>query len=200
MKVTRRSASHGEAGYEIDQTGYYPTEPWVTHSIMEQLKISGETFIWEPACGDGRMSEVIYKYTNTVFSSDLYDHGYGETGVDFLKDKCPVDLDSVEGIITNPPYTLAVEFLTLAVGLMKKNKGFVAMIFRHEFDAPAYHHPYFTWPFKAKFILPKRPMWIDKKEGEQEKSARFPYAWYVWDWKIPRNRQPTIHWLKESDQ
>jgi hypothetical protein len=56
----------------------------------------------------------------------------------------------------------------------------VAMLQRHEFDAPISNHPLFKPPFVAKLVLPRRPRWID---GAQAASPRFPYAWYVWDWQ-----------------
>ncbi|GAB7057373.1 hypothetical protein JCM16163A_41220 [Paenibacillus sp. YK5] len=42
---------------------YYPTPPEVTHALMQFLKaegvLDGVWLIWEPACGDGAMSEVL---------------------------------------------------------------------------------------------------------------------------------------------
>lgn len=57
--------------------------------------------IWEPACGAGDIAEHLSAQGHVVHASDLYDHGYGDTGVDFLTadwpgEPCP--------IITNPPY------------------------------------------------------------------------------------------------
>jgi hypothetical protein len=70
--------------------------------------------VWEPACGDGRLSRVLEWHGMEVTSSDLREFpGYGNPGVDFLK-------PSVEGcfkydaIITNPPFSHAKEFLVQA--------------------------------------------------------------------------------------
>ena len=55
--------------------------------------------IWEPACGQGDMSRV------------LIDRGYGEGGVDFLKDDQISKFGKVDNIITNPPFKIATEFV-----------------------------------------------------------------------------------------
>ncbi|UTC29053.1 DNA methylase [Brevundimonas phage vB_BpoS-Marchewka] len=105
----------------------------------------------------------------------------------------PISMSEVEAalgfrpdcIITNPPYgkeaVLAVE---KALELMEAEQGYVAMLMRHEWDtakgrAHLIDHPAFI----AKITLRFRPVWIEKKAGEDSKSPRFSYAWYVWDWR-----------------
>ena len=67
---------------DLEGPDYYPTPNWATFALIENEKFEGQ--IWECACGDGAMSEVLKKTGNPVVSSDLYDRGYGETGHDFL--------------------------------------------------------------------------------------------------------------------
>ena len=55
--------------------------------------------IWECACGNGAMSNVLEETGCHVPSSDLYDRGYGDAGVDFLDGGKRAD-----NIVTNPPY------------------------------------------------------------------------------------------------
>ena len=88
-------------------------------------------------------------------------------------------------IITNPPYGKeAVQAVEKALELMEAEQGYVAMLMRHEWDtakgrAHLIDHPAFI----AKITLRFRPVWIEKKPGEDSKSPRFSYAWYVWDWR-----------------
>ena len=44
-------------------------------------------------------------------------------------------------------------------------QGKVAILQRHEFDAPVGNHPLFASPFAAKLILHKRPRWVDGPEA-----------------------------------
>lgn len=89
-----------------------------------------------------------------------------------------------DAIITNPPYGKeAVAAVEKALALMEAEQGYVAMLMRHEWDtargrAHLIDHP----AFMAKITLRFRPVWVEKKEGEESKSPRFSYAWYVWDW------------------
>ena len=62
---------------------FYPTPPDAIYPLLEREKFEGE--IWECACGDGAISNILKEYNYNVYSSDLINRNYGETGVDFLK-------------------------------------------------------------------------------------------------------------------
>lgn len=181
-KVGRKSASHGEAGYERRPHEAYFTEPWVTRALLQAVDLRNPrmeipNIVWEPACGDGRMARELKVAGYAVYATDIADWGYGESGIDFLHHPRHV---VCAAIVTNPPFgDDAHRFIQRALDLTKAERGKVAMLQRHEFDAPATNHPLFAWPFAAKLILHKRPRWSDEPETA---SPRFPYAWYLWDW------------------
>ena len=52
---------------------FYPTPRYVTEALLDNYAFEGK--IWEPACGDGRMSKVIEERYDDVYSSDLIDRG-----------------------------------------------------------------------------------------------------------------------------
>lgn len=93
-----------------DPHDYYATEPKAVELLLEQ-----ETFspcICEPACGEGHIAKVLVNAGHTVYPTDLIDRGYGEGGIDFLKEYMyPEGCD----IITNPPYKYAKEFVERAL-------------------------------------------------------------------------------------
>ena len=95
------------------ENDFYPTPSNATQSLLDRQKFDGN--IWECACGDGAMSELLIKSGYNVYSSDLIDRGYGETGIDFLQSTKQVD-----NIVTNPPFNLATEFTTHAFKLARK--------------------------------------------------------------------------------
>lgn len=187
----RKSASHGEAGYErIDRDAYF-TEPWVTQALLDAYPAGYFGMaVWEPACGDGRMADVIHAAGYVVGISDIHDYGCGAMIRDFLRDSLPIHTP-ITSIITNPPFDLAKQFVVRALECVKPQAGVVAMVQRHEFDAPKGNRPFFQHPFAAKLILPRRPRWSDSDKA----SPRFPYAWYVWDWK--HQGAPIIRWIGE---
>ena len=201
----RKSASHGEAGYARQARDFYPTEPWVTEALCRAMPLvhRGEVgepgptnaTVWEPACGDGRMARVLAAHGYHVFASDIADYGYGRTGVDFLT--CltlPAMEPPVAAIVTNPPFNLAVPFIQKALNHTCFYGGKVAILQRHEFDAPRSNWSLFAAPFAAKLILPRRPRWSDSHKA----SPRFPYAWYLWDWR--HQGDPVIRWLPDPEK
>jgi len=84
---------------------FYPTPPDVTHALMRFLELPPCT-IWEPACGNGAMSDVLVQYGHAVVSSDLRHTGYGEGGIDFLSADRECD-----AVITNPPFNISEAFI-----------------------------------------------------------------------------------------
>ena len=88
---------------------FYATDPHSVDLFLKRIKkdnlILPKT-IHEPACGQGHISEELKKHGYNVISSDLYDHGYGKSGIDFLKSHKKADC-----FITNPPYRFALEFV-----------------------------------------------------------------------------------------
>lgn len=77
--------------------------------------------IWECACGDGAMATRLMRTGNRVIGSDLYDRGFGETGLDFLTSDRICD-----NIVTNPPYNSAEGFVARGLRNSRKKLAFVA--------------------------------------------------------------------------
>lgn len=200
--ASRKSASHGEAGYERRTRDAYFTEPWVTRALIEAVEFAPpgrtrpQTMIWEPACGDGRMAERLREAGYEVVASDIAYYGYGAGAIDFL-DPASAEASrtlACDAIVTNPPFNQAILFIGRALQLMEPRLGKVAILQRHEFDAPVSHHPLFAWPFAAKLVLHKRPKWSD----DETASPRFPYAWFVWDWR--QVGEPVLRYLPDPDK
>jgi len=157
---------------DLDGPDYFPTPAWATHALMDNEKFKGE--IWEPACGNGAMSEVLATKGNPVTSSDLYDRGYGEAGVDFLtaRRKAP-------NIVTNPPYNSAEGFVD--AGLAKADRKF-ALLLRLAFLEGAN---------RQRTIFSKRApsrVWVFSERitfypagAVQKGTGTTAYAWFVWD-------------------
>jgi type I restriction-modification system DNA methylase subunit len=98
--LTNRSA------IDRSKTEFYPTPPEVTIALMKYLNLPTKTIIWEPACGEGHMSNAITSMGYQVVSSDINNFGYG-TIEDFLT----TEKKYCDWIITNPPFKFSVEFI-----------------------------------------------------------------------------------------
>ncbi|WP_296746047.1 hypothetical protein [Mesorhizobium sp.] len=151
---------------------YFPTPAWATHALMENEPFDGE--IWECACGDGAMSRVLARDGNRVHSSDLYNRGFGEIGIDFNAAKTAAD-----NIVTNPPYNSAEGFVRSGVNLARKK---FALLLRLAFLEGAN---------RANTIFAKCPpsrVWVFSERitfypagAVQGGSGTTAYAWFVWD-------------------
>jgi hypothetical protein len=113
---------------------FYPTPPEAVHALLSVEQFDGP--IWEPACGNGAISEVLKSTSHDVHSTDLIDRGYGQGGQDFL---CPITFTRVmieyprlKHVITNPPYGyktgIADKFVGQALKFARMQGGKVAML------------------------------------------------------------------------
>lgn len=151
---------------------FFPTPAWATEALLTKEEF--HSFVWEPACGDGAISEVLSKHGYIVKSTDLHDHGCGQPGIDF-KDCHTAGYD----IVTNPPFSLAEMFIRHGLTLAH-NK--LAMLLRLAFlegqvkgkDLFVHHPPSRVWVFSKRVTF-------YPKGAEVKSSGTQAFAWYVWD-------------------
>ena len=160
---------------DAEQHDYYATDP-----KAEELLLQCEGFsprIWEPACGEGHISEVLKEHGHTVYSTDLVNRGYGDlSGVDFLRlpDGYVWDGD----IITNPPYKYAKEFVVAALGAIPTGRK-VAMFLKLTFlEGQARRELFKTLPPIAVYVSSARLEC--GKNGTFTGSSAVAYCWVVW--------------------
>jgi hypothetical protein len=71
-----------------DDLDYSPTPPWATRALIERvfpiLGVRDLASVWEPACGEGHMAEVLREFFAEVTATDVFDYGYGDAEHDFL--------------------------------------------------------------------------------------------------------------------
>lgn len=157
---------------DLDGPDFFPTPPWATHALIDNERFQGD--IWECACGNGAMSTVLETTGSVVRSSDLFDRGYGEAGIDFNVAK-----ERADNIITNPPYNSAESFIQSGLKLAKSK---FALLLRLAFlegsnranTIFAHNPPSRVWVFSERITF--------YPEGAVQKgSGTTAYAWFVWD-------------------
>jgi hypothetical protein len=87
---------------------FYPTPREVTVALLEQIALPIGTKIWEPACGQNHMVDVIREYGYDVIGTDI------QGGVDFLTADLP---EGVRFVMTNPPFGIADKFIERCIEL-----------------------------------------------------------------------------------
>ena len=170
---------------DLEGPDFFPTPPWATFALIDNESFKGD--IWECACGDGTMSRVLEETGCAVPSSDLYDRGYGDIGVDFLDSERRAD-----NIITNPPYNSAEGFVANGVEFAKHK---FALLLRLAFLEGAN---------RARTIFTKCPpsrVWVFSERitfypvgVEVKGTGTTAYAWFVWDKDAPSGTE--LRWFE----
>jgi hypothetical protein len=170
---------------DLDGPDFYPTPKWATFALIDNEKFSGE--IWESACGDGAMSEVLEMSGSSVSSSDLHDRGYGDVGIDFLQSQ-----RVVANIVTNPPYNSAEGFVRQGVQLAEQK---FALLLRLAFleGAKRANGIFASTPPSRVWVFSERITFYPKNV-ERKGSGTTAYAWFVWDKDAPGRTE--LSWLK----
>lgn len=185
---TLGASNHTEK--EREANDYYATEPKAVELLLEQEKFS--QWVWECACGEGHISEVLKANGYYVFSSDLIDRGYDGTEViDFLT-ATKNELD----IITNPPYKFAKEFVEHALNI-SPNGTKVAMFLKVQFLEGKERRKLFEkYPPKVIYVASGRLLCAKNGEFQRMKEgggSAVAYAWFVWEKGF--SGAPRIKWI-----
>lgn len=157
----------------MDSPDFYATPREAVEALLraEEFKYP----VLEPCCGDGAISKVLVERGVEVTSSDLYDRGYGETGVDFLQTtkKWPGHL------VTNPPYNQALAFVEHAVEIVQGKSCFLLRL------------PWLAGQRRKKFfekhppirvhVLSKRIPRMHRPDYEGPRyTSTIDFAWFCW--------------------
>jgi hypothetical protein len=153
MSATCRGAKRHEADfYATPESAFKPLLPFIGKIPQ---------YVWEPACGDRRL---ITWMRAAGIESDGNDLTYG---YDYLLDNVAYGC-----VVTNPPFSLAIEFCDHAI----KRALHVFMLLRLNFLASKKRR---DWWLKhrpdALFILSERPSFTDNG-----KTDATDYAWFYW--------------------
>lgn len=185
----------GNTAYKRRESDFYPTPPDVTFALLDFLHLGGypthgvstdpnfnHIKIWEPACGDGRMVDAIRSRGYECIGTDI------QTGTDFLTAKMP---EGVNFIITNPPFSLAEDFIRRC---MYHEVGF-ALLLKSQFWHAKKRLPLFM-ESRPEYILPLtwRPDFMDKQRGGG--SPLMDVMWCVWgacQFLEPRRPQHAVY-------
>lgn len=180
------ATAHAKGKREPDD--FYATDPLALEMFLGQTGIILRN-VWEPACGQGHLAEVLRKRGLLGKATDLVDRGYGEQE-DFFCANGTWDGD----ILTNPPYGRAKDFCEHAIGRLG-NGGKAVMLMRIQFLEGKGRKSFFQ-AFPPRYVCVSSSRLRLAKGGDFEKystpSANC-YAWYVWEkgW----GRETVVRWF-----
>lgn len=206
----RKSAAHGEAGYERQDNDAYFTPAWVTQALLREEEFAD--WIWEPSAGAGHIVTPLRAAGHAVIATDIVDYGFALHGLgDFLE---PSDVVAVGrsshrfDLVSNPPYKAAAGYVWRALEVGRIMRGKVALLLPAEYSYPIKRRAFFKGNphFKAKIEISTRIKWIFPKlidgvwvfEEKNEAAPRFYSAWYIWDFS-DEWAGAGISWAAEKD-
>lgn len=169
---------------------FYATHPCAVEPLMKVLGWeNGGRLIWEPCCGQGHLANIMQLYGHKVVCTDLIDRGFGVGGVDFLKPS-KYYTEPWDAIITNPPYSFALECVQRSIELAPVcchflNIKFLESAKRRKFFAE--FPPRYVCVFSSRVASSKNGIFPHDEQGT------VCYAWFVW-FRGFKGR-PEIIWL-----
>lgn len=185
------ASNHSET--EREQHDYYATPPIATEMLCELETFSKD--ILEPCCGEGHIAKALEAHGYNVQSMDLIDRGYGQGGVDFLQCSEKVDKD----IVTNPPYSMAREFVEHAMDIVTdghKVVMFLKLSFlegqerRKMFEK---YPPKTIWVSSSRLGCAKNGEFKVDKNGNLKADSAVAYCWFVFEKGF--RGDPVIKWF-----
>lgn len=166
-------------GSERREADFYPSPAWTVHRLLEVWEPQGERWS-DPCAGEGAIVRAVRSFYGAPGAWIVGDIRREVVPIlrklepgglfigDYLKHGVKADV-----ILTNPPFSLAQEFVTRAL----KDAPTVAMLLSLNFlgsaDRAAWWH---ELPPVQLYILPDRPSFSGDGGADS-----VTYAWYVWE-------------------
>lgn len=178
---------------EREKNDYYATDPKALEALLKHETFT--PYVWECACGEGHLSEVLKNEGYQVRNTDIVDRGYPGTEIkDFLQiTKEDIKHDFPRDIITNPPYKYAKEFVEHALEISMYGTT-VAMFLKLSFlEGKARRKLYEKYPPKKIYVFSQRVTCAKNGDFENAVSSAVAYAWFIWE-KGYKGR-PSIEWI-----
>lgn len=186
---TLAASNHSDT--ERVDNDYYATPPKAVEEFLKREQFNH--YVWECAVGGGHIADVLKQNGYDVRCSDIVDRGYTDTEVaDFLHTERDKN-DFARDIITNPPYSMATEFVKHALDISMDSTK-VAMFLKIQFLETKKRYELFKeYPPKKIYVFVNRVN-CGKNGVFGKESSAVCYCWFVWEKGF--KGKPTIDWIE----
>jgi hypothetical protein len=178
-----KNYSKGNSG-KRKESDFYETPYSLTRELLKVEKFNGT--ILEPACGNYAISKILSEYGyKEVRSCDL------RMGFDFFK-----QVLSHDNIITNPPYSKAMEFILKAKQIARKKIiMLLPLTYLHGQERFERVFKDKNFPLRRVYVFTRYPMLGEAlREDGKFHTGMQVYAWFVWE-KKAKEKEPVIRFI-----
>lgn len=155
---------------------YYATDPKAIKLLLKHEIFSKN--IWEPACGEGNLSEVLKQHGHRVLSTDLIDRGYQDKVMDFLES----DVKWSGDIITNPPFRYTTEFIKKGLDSIEFGRKLALFLKINYLSGKArYKEIYSKFPPYRVYVFSGRIACSKNNDPAGYKHGAMDYCWMIWE-------------------
>lgn len=189
------ASNHSDKEREVND--FYATDPHCLEIFLDKLyedAIILHDNIWEPACGQGHLSEVLKKRGYHVKSTDLINRGYSEmSSLDFLQE---IPFVYKGDILTNPPYKYAKEFVEHALEI-QEDGYYTIMLLKIQFlEGKERYKMFQKYPPKYVYVNSSRQTCVMNGRFDEygNKGNAMCYCWFIWEKGF--TGEPIIRWIK----
>lgn len=182
-------ATMGAQGHfgERAKLDYYATPPKAVELLLQLEKFDKN--IWECACGELAITNVLRDHGYNVLATDIVDRGGNDKTIDFLSTDMKFDGD----IITNPPYKDAQAFVEKAMDVVDDGHK-IAMFLKLTFlEGKCRKDMFKRYPPKTVYVSSSRLVCAKNGDFEHATGNAIAFAWFIWEKGF--NGTPVIKWF-----
>tara|TARA_B100000427_G_scaffold166225_1_gene138061 strand:+ start:302 stop:946 length:645 start_codon:yes stop_codon:yes gene_type:complete len=189
--MTKKKGKNFSANNTTDKrkkTDFYETPYSLTRKFLDAEFFDKGATVCEPACGKGAITKVLKEYWNEdlVTAYDQEVNFLWETG-------------NYNSIVTNPPFTIASEFINRAKIVATEKFAFLLPL-SYLHGKKRYDEIYSDreYGLKKVYVFTRYPMLGEKlREDGKYTTGMMVYAWFVW--QNGHSGLPMIDWLDNNE-
>ena len=180
MLINARSAASTRAENALAATADLDAYMSPVEAVHALVHVEGERLLqvlWEYGAGTGNIVTALRQSGRACYASDIFDYGFSGTKIEDYADAVP-EWD-VEGVVTNPPFNRALEFLQKSISEVP----YVAYLLRTNWFESTRRLPFFkehpptrVWVFSRRLPMMHRHGWTGPTAA-----SNVAYAWFVFD-------------------
>ena len=167
------------------KSDFYETPYSITRHLLEVEPFDTSLSVCEPACGDNAIVKILNERWNEVTAYDVE--------VDFL-----TETGSYDYIITNPPFSIAYEFVLQAKKVATKKFAFLLPL-SYLHGKKRYDDIYMDkeYGLKTVYVFTRYPMFgPPPREDGKYNTGMMVYAWYIFENHYSEG--PIIKWIDNN--